>query len=62
MKVDDMPHESFKGKDAQLETAVQHLQKLIKEEPVDTPPIPNIQSKQLIISKKNKVKRQSFNL
>jgi tricorn protease len=40
IKVDNMPHESFSGKDTQLEAAVQHLLKLIKEEPVTTPPVP----------------------
>jgi tricorn protease len=40
IKVDNLPYESFKGKDAQLETAVQYLIKLNKEQPVITPPIP----------------------
>ena len=40
-----MPHESYKGKDAQLEAAVQHLMKLIKEEPVITPPVPKYPDK-----------------
>lgn len=40
MKVDNMPYESFKGKDAQLDAAVQYLIKLNKEQPVIIPPIP----------------------
>ncbi|MFZ0280674.1 MAG: S41 family peptidase [Bacteroidales bacterium] len=40
IRVDNMPHESFGGKDAQLEAAVQHLLKLMKDEPVKTPPVP----------------------
>jgi tricorn protease len=40
MKVDNMPYESFKGKDAQLDAAVQYLIKLNKEQPVILPPIP----------------------
>jgi len=40
MKVDNLPYESFKGKDAQLEAAVQYLIKLNKEQPVVAPPIP----------------------
>lgn len=35
--VDNMPHATFKGEDAQLKAAVEHLQKLIAEKPV--PPI-----------------------
>jgi tricorn protease len=40
IKVDNMPFESFKGKDAQLDAAVQYLIKLNKEQPVVPPPIP----------------------
>jgi tricorn protease len=35
--VDNLPHVSFQGKDAQLEAAVQHLQELIRKQPVDVP-------------------------
>ncbi|HNX65500.1 MAG TPA: S41 family peptidase [Bacteroidales bacterium] len=37
MVVDNKPHESFKGKDAQLEAAIAYLNKLINEKPVTTP-------------------------
>ncbi|MGA7416120.1 MAG: S41 family peptidase, partial [Bryobacteraceae bacterium] len=37
--VDNLPHATFEGKDAQLEAAIAHLQRLIKEQPVkDIPP------------------------
>jgi tricorn protease len=38
--VDNLPHATFKGGDAQLEAAVKLLQKKIKEEPVVLPPVP----------------------
>jgi tricorn protease len=40
IKVDNLPYESFQGKDAQLNAAVDYLKKLIKEKPVTPPPIP----------------------
>jgi tricorn protease len=45
IKVDNLPHESFNGKDAQLEAAVEYLQKLIKEQPVVIPPKPKYPDK-----------------
>ena len=45
IKIDNMPHEAFNGKDTQLEAAVQHLLKLIEEEPVKTPPVPRYPDK-----------------
>ena len=38
--VDNLPHATFKGKDAQLETAIDYLKKKIKENPVDVPVSP----------------------
>lgn len=38
--VDNLPHATFKGKDAQLEAAIKYLQKQIKEMPIETPPPP----------------------
>jgi len=38
--VDNLPHATFKGKDAQLEAAIKHLQELIKEDPRTVPPPP----------------------
>jgi tricorn protease len=38
--VDNTPHATFQGQDAQLKAAVAHLQQLIKEKPVPTPSKP----------------------
>jgi tricorn protease len=35
--VDNLPHATFNGKDAQLEAAVKHLQELIAKDPVEVP-------------------------
>jgi tricorn protease len=43
--VDNLPHATFKGKDAQLEAAVRHLLQRIEEEPVDVPPAPGYPDK-----------------
>jgi len=40
MVVDNLPHATFGGKDAQLEAAIAHLKQQIKEKPVTTPPAP----------------------
>jgi len=49
IEVDNLPHATFEGKDAQLEAAIAHLQQLIKEKPVlppQTPALPNKSFKQ----------------
>jgi tricorn protease len=38
--VDSLPHETFNGRDAQLEAAVEYLRKKIREEPVEMPEVP----------------------
>ncbi len=38
--VDNLPFETYKGKDAQLEYAIDYLKKLIEKEPVETPKVP----------------------
>ena len=43
--VDNLPHATFEGKDAQLEAAVRHLQALMKEQPVAVPPVPKYPDK-----------------
>ncbi|MBN1162998.1 MAG: PD40 domain-containing protein [Candidatus Krumholzibacteriota bacterium] len=43
--VDNLPHETFRGKDAQLEAALQYLKEKIKEEPVEIPPPPEYPDK-----------------
>jgi len=40
IEVDNLPYESFRGKDAQLEAAIKHLKILMEKEPVEVPPIP----------------------
>ncbi len=43
--VDNLPHETFKGKDAQREAAIKHLQKLIKKDPREVPKPPKYPDK-----------------
>lgn len=38
--VDNPPHATFKGEDAQLQAAIEYLQKLIEEDPREVPPPP----------------------
>ncbi len=38
--VDNLPHATFKGEDAQLKAAIEHLQKLIARDPIEVPPVP----------------------
>jgi hypothetical protein len=38
--VDNLPHATFKGEDAQLKAAIDHLKKKIQEQPVQVPPTP----------------------
>ena len=38
--VDNLPHETFNGEDAQLDAAIEHLKKLIEEDPREVPPPP----------------------
>ena len=38
--VDNLPHETYKGKDAQLEYAIDYLQRLIKEQPIPAIKVP----------------------
>jgi tricorn protease len=50
--VDDAPHATFEGKDAQLDAAIQYLQEKIKIEPVPVPKAPAYPNKSLIYPKK----------
>jgi tricorn protease len=45
--VDNLPHATFGGKDAQLEAAVMHLQELIKKQPVEVPKHPPYPDKRI---------------
>ncbi len=44
-EVDNLPHETFKGKDRQLDFAIDFLQKLIDKEPVEDPKVPTYPDK-----------------
>jgi tricorn protease len=43
--VDNLPHATFEGKDAQLEAAIKYLQQKIQEKPIDTPKVPKYPDK-----------------
>ncbi|MGF1580936.1 MAG: S41 family peptidase [Gemmataceae bacterium] len=43
--VDNLPHATFQGRDAQLEAAIKYLRKKIKEDPVPVPPVPEFPNK-----------------
>ncbi len=40
IELDNLPYETFNGKDAQLDTAIKLLQEKIAEDPRDVPPVP----------------------
>jgi tricorn protease len=40
--VDNLPHATFNGKDAQLEKALEVLQQLIKDDPRPIPAVPKL--------------------
>jgi tricorn protease len=50
--VDNLPHQTFKGKDAQLEAAIKHLQDLIRSDPRDIPKPPPYPDKSFKTNKK----------
>jgi len=39
--VDNLPHETLNGRDAQLEAALEFLEEKIREEPVEVPDVPS---------------------
>jgi tricorn protease len=43
--VDNPPHATFKGEDAQLAAAIKHLQELIAKDPREIPPVPPLPDK-----------------
>jgi len=55
IEVDNLPHATFNGHDAQLNAAIKHLQKLIDEDPRDVPPPPAYPDK----SFKNNTKKKN---
>jgi tricorn protease len=50
--IDNLPHETFNGKDAQLEKAINLLKKLIKEDPREVPAVPDYPNKSFKNNKK----------
>lgn len=45
MELDNLPHETFKGKDAQLEAAIKLLQEKIAADPREIPTVPDYPNK-----------------
>ncbi|HEX4494675.1 MAG TPA: hypothetical protein VIE43_03310, partial [Thermoanaerobaculia bacterium] len=56
--VEDTPHATFEGKDAQLDAAIQYLEEKIKAEPVPVPKAPAYPNKSLIYPKKGEAAPQ----
>jgi tricorn protease len=54
MVVDNLPHETFKGKDAQLEAAIAYLKEQIRMHPVDIPEPPAYPDKSFKYNKRKK--------
>ena len=52
IEVDNLPHATFKGQDAQLEAAIKYLQNLIKEDPREVPDSPAYPDKSFKNNKK----------
>ncbi len=49
--VDNLPHATFQGKDAQLEAAIEHLQRLLEEDPKEVPSSPPYPDKSFAVEK-----------
>lgn len=52
IEIDNLPHATFNGEDAQLDAAINLLKKLIKEDPRPVPPAPAYPDKSFINNKK----------
>lgn len=52
IEVDNLPHATFNGQDAQLDAAIEYLQKLIKEDPRKVPDVPQYPDKSFDNNKK----------
>ncbi len=52
IELDNLPHETFNGKDAQLERAIEFLQEKISEDPREVPPVPAYPDKSFGTNKK----------
>jgi len=53
IELDNLPFETFNGKDAQLEAAIELLQKEIAKDPRDVPPVPAYPDKSFTNNSKN---------
>ncbi|MEL7118398.1 MAG: S41 family peptidase [Bacteroidota bacterium] len=53
IELDNLPFETFNGKDAQLEAAIKLLQEKIAEDPRDVPPVPDYPDKSFKNNRKN---------
>lgn len=53
IELDNLPHETFKGKDAQLEAAIELLQKKMAEDPREVPAVPEYPDKSFQNNRKN---------
>jgi tricorn protease len=60
MVVDDTPHATFEGQDAQLDAAIQYLQEKIKAEPVPVPKAPAYPNKALVYPRERKAKESDL--
>lgn len=54
IEVDNLPHSTFNGQDAQLDAAIKHLQQLIKDDPREVPTPPDFPNKSFKNNKKKK--------
>ncbi|MEM9820209.1 MAG: S41 family peptidase [Bacteroidota bacterium] len=53
IELDNLPHQTFNGKDAQLDAAIRLLQEKIAADPRDVPPVPNYPNKSFKTNRKN---------
>ncbi|MEP0987668.1 S41 family peptidase [Ekhidna sp.] len=53
IEIDNLPHATYKGKDAQLDKAIEHLKQKIQEDPRPVPPPPPYPDKSFKNNKKN---------
>ena len=53
IEIDNLPHATFNGKDAQLDKAIEHLKQKIQEDPRPVPPPPAYPDKSFKNNKKN---------
>lgn len=57
IEVDNLPHATFNGQDLQLDTAIKYLQKLVKEDPREVPPVPAYPDKSFGNNKKQNIQK-----